>query len=65
LRSRTPAQKAAILRGVREELWPLLEEGLIKPVIHTRIPMAQAPDAHRLLESNDHFGKILLTTEQS
>ncbi|GAA2645848.1 NAD(P)H-quinone oxidoreductase [Dactylosporangium fulvum] len=62
LRSRTPAQKAAILRGVREELWPLLEEGLIRPVIDTTIPMPQAADAHRLLESNEHFGKILLTT---
>ncbi|GAA0716699.1 NAD(P)H-quinone oxidoreductase [Dactylosporangium roseum] len=61
LRSRTSAQKTAILRGVREELWPLLEEGLIRPVIDTTIPMAQAADAHRLLESNEHFGKILLT----
>jgi putative PIG3 family NAD(P)H quinone oxidoreductase len=62
LRSRTPVQKAMIIRGVREELWPLLEEGLIGPVIHTRIPMAEAADAHRLLESSEHFGKILLTT---
>jgi putative PIG3 family NAD(P)H quinone oxidoreductase len=62
LRSRTPAQKASILRGVREELWPLLEEGLIRPVVHTRIPMPEAAEAHRLLESNEHFGKVLLTT---
>lgn len=65
LRSRTPDQKAAILRGVREELWPLLEEGLIRPVIHTRIPMPEAADAHRLLESNDHFGKVLLINPQA
>jgi putative PIG3 family NAD(P)H quinone oxidoreductase len=62
LRSRTAAQKASVIRGVRDELWPLLDEGLVRPVIHTRIPMAQAAEAHRLLESNEHFGKILLTT---
>ena len=62
LRSRTPAQKASILRGVREELWPLLDEALIRPVIHARIPMTEAAEAHRLLESSEHFGKIILTT---
>jgi putative PIG3 family NAD(P)H quinone oxidoreductase len=61
LRARPAAEKAAIVRGVREEVWPLIEEGLIRPVIHARFPMAEAPAAHRLLESNEHVGKILLT----
>jgi putative PIG3 family NAD(P)H quinone oxidoreductase len=62
LRARSAVEKAAIIRGVREEVWPLLEEGRIRPVTHARIPMADAAEAHRLLESNEHFGKILLTT---
>jgi putative PIG3 family NAD(P)H quinone oxidoreductase len=60
LRSRTPAQKAAIIRGVREEVWPLVEEGLIGPVVHARVPMPEAAEAHRLMESSEHFGKISL-----
>jgi NADPH:quinone reductase-like Zn-dependent oxidoreductase len=62
LRARDAAEKAAIMRGVHEEVWPLLEEGRIRPVTHARFPMADAAEAHRLLESNEHFGKILLTT---
>ncbi|MET7394548.1 NAD(P)H-quinone oxidoreductase [Dactylosporangium sp. NPDC005572] len=61
LRSRTAAQKAAIIRGVREEVWPLVEEGLIRPVIDRTVPIENAAEAHRVLESNEHFGKILLT----
>jgi putative PIG3 family NAD(P)H quinone oxidoreductase len=61
LRSRPPAQKASIIRGVREEVWPLIEEGLIGPVVHSRVPMSEAAEAHRLMESSEHFGKIILT----
>ncbi|MFI5915599.1 NAD(P)H-quinone oxidoreductase [Dactylosporangium sp. NPDC051541] len=61
LRARSAGEKAAIVRGVREEVWPLLDEGMIRPVIDTRKPITEAADAHRLLESNEHFGKILLT----
>ncbi|MFG2043362.1 NAD(P)H-quinone oxidoreductase [Dactylosporangium sp. NPDC048998] len=61
LRARPAAEKAAIVRGVREEVWPLVEEGMVHPVIHERFPMGEAAEAHRLLESNGHFGKILLT----
>ena len=60
LRSRPAAQKAAIIRGVRDEVWPLIEEGRIRPVVDRVIPMADAAEAHRLLESSEHFGKILL-----
>ncbi|WP_433081335.1 NAD(P)H-quinone oxidoreductase [Dactylosporangium sp. CA-052675] len=62
LRARSAAEKAAIVRGVREEVWPLVDEGMIRPVIHRRFPMTEAAEAHRLLESNEHIGKILLTT---
>ncbi|MEV8510848.1 NAD(P)H-quinone oxidoreductase [Dactylosporangium sp. NPDC051484] len=61
LRSRSAAEKAAIVRGVREEVWPLVEEGIVRPLIHDRFPMGEAAEAHRLLESSEHFGKILLT----
>jgi NADPH:quinone reductase-like Zn-dependent oxidoreductase len=62
LRSRSAAEKAAIIRGVREEVWPMIEKGRIKPVTYKRFPMADAAGAHRLMESSEHFGKILLTT---
>ncbi|MFY1689060.1 NAD(P)H-quinone oxidoreductase [Plantactinospora sp. WMMB782] len=61
LRSRPAAEKAAIVRGVREEVWPLVESGAIRPVIHSRMPMSEAAEAHRLVESSDHVGKVLLT----
>ncbi|GAA3449559.1 NAD(P)H-quinone oxidoreductase [Dactylosporangium matsuzakiense] len=61
LRGRSAAEKAAIVRGVREEVWPLLDEGMIRPVIDSRTPVTEAAEAHRLLESNEHFGKVLLT----
>ncbi|GAA2329083.1 NAD(P)H-quinone oxidoreductase [Dactylosporangium salmoneum] len=61
LRARPAAEKAAIMRGVHEEVWPLVEEGRIRPVIDSTFPMVDAGRAHELLESNEHFGKILLT----
>ncbi len=61
LRSRSIAQKTAIIRGVREEVWPLIDEGLIGPVVDSRVPLPDAAEAHRLMESSGHFGKIILT----
>lgn len=63
LRSRSVAQKASIVRGVRDEVWPLLEEGLIKPVIDRTVPMSNAAEAHRVVEASDNLGKVLLTTQ--
>ncbi|MGW0435713.1 NAD(P)H-quinone oxidoreductase [Micromonospora sp. NPDC003197] len=63
LRSRPVEEKAAIVRGVREEVWPLVESGAIGPIVDRRIPMAQAAEAHRIIESNDHLGKVLLTLD--
>jgi putative PIG3 family NAD(P)H quinone oxidoreductase len=60
LRSRPLAEKAEIVRGVREQVWPLVESGKIRPVVHARAKMADAADAHRLVETSDHLGKVLL-----
>lgn len=61
LRPRTIAEKAAIARELEEKVWPLLIEGRCKPVIHARFPLAQAAQAHALMETNAHIGKIVLT----
>jgi putative PIG3 family NAD(P)H quinone oxidoreductase len=60
LRARPTADKARIVKGVRERVWPLVDAGAIRPIIDRTIPMAEAPEAHRLMESSDHLGKILL-----
>ncbi len=60
LRSRPPAEKAAIVAGVREEVWPLVEQGRIKPVIDRRIPLPEAAEAHRVMTESSHTGKLLL-----
>ena len=61
LRPRTVAEKAAIAAELQEKVWPLLEAGRCKPVIHATFPLAQAAEAHRLMESSAHVGKIVLT----
>ncbi|GII84658.1 NAD(P)H quinone oxidoreductase [Sphaerisporangium siamense] len=61
LRSRPVAEKGAIVRGVEQNVWPLVEAGAIRPVIHATVPMAEAGEAHRMLESGEHIGKVLLT----
>jgi NADPH2:quinone reductase len=64
LRPRSVAFKGAIARHLREQVWPLLESGRIKPVIHATFDAASADgaaNAHRLMESNQHIGKIVLT----
>jgi putative PIG3 family NAD(P)H quinone oxidoreductase len=60
LRSRPPAEKAKIIVGVREQVWPHVESGAVRPVVHTRLPMAEAAAAHALVASNEHLGKVLL-----
>jgi NADPH:quinone reductase len=61
LRQRPVAFKAAIAQALRAKVWPLIEAGRIKPVIHGTFPAAQAAQAHALMESNQHVGKIVLT----
>jgi putative PIG3 family NAD(P)H quinone oxidoreductase len=60
LRARPVAEKARIVKGVRDQVWPLVDAGEIRPIIHTTMAMAEALDAHHLMESSDHLGKILL-----
>lgn len=61
LRSRPVAEKAEIARALRARVWPLLNSGEIKPLIHKTFPLTHAAEAHRLMESSDHIGKIILT----
>jgi NADPH:quinone reductase len=61
LRSRTVAQKAAVAEAVRQQVWPLIESGKVRPVIFKTFPLAEAGEAHRLMESSNHIGKIVLT----
>ncbi|HEY4444938.1 MAG TPA: NAD(P)H-quinone oxidoreductase [Steroidobacteraceae bacterium] len=61
LRSRTVAQKAEVAEAVRKNIWPLLAAGRVKPTIHATFPLAGAGEAHRLMETSNHIGKIVLT----
>lgn len=61
LRPRTVAFKGAIARNLREKIWPLIEAGKIKPVIYKTFPLAEAREAHRLMETSQHIGKLVLT----
>jgi putative PIG3 family NAD(P)H quinone oxidoreductase len=62
LRSRPVDEKGVIVRGVVENVWPLVEAGAIRPVIHARVPLSDASEAHKFLEAGDHVGKILLVS---
>ena len=61
LRSRTEAEKAAIVSGVATYVWPLIESGQVQPVIHARYLLEAAAEAHHVLESSTHIGKLILT----
>jgi NADPH:quinone reductase len=60
LRPRTVAQKAAIAQDLQKKVWPLLESGTVRPVIHATFPLRDARLAHQLMESSKHIGKIML-----
>ena len=63
LRPRTVAEKGQIAAALRTEVWPLLDRGVVKPVIHQIFPLADAAEAHRVMESSEHIGKIVLANE--
>ncbi|MEZ5583773.1 MAG: zinc-binding dehydrogenase [Candidatus Competibacteraceae bacterium] len=63
LRARPVAEKAPIARALRERVWPLLDTGQIVPVLHRVFPLAQAAEAHAMMESNQHIGKLVLQIE--
>jgi putative PIG3 family NAD(P)H quinone oxidoreductase len=60
LRPRPVADKAAIASELRQHVWPLLEAGAVKPIVHTTFPLREAAAAHRMMESSVHIGKLLL-----
>ena len=61
LRARTVAQKAEVADAVHKNIWPMLSAGRVRPVIHATFPLAEAAEAHRLMETSNHIGKIVLT----
>jgi len=63
LRPRSAEQKARIARALEEKVWPLLEQGRCKPVIHATFKLVDAPKAHALMESGAHIGKIVLVVD--
>ena len=62
LRARPVADKGAIAAALRQHVWPLLEAGAVKPIVHATFPLRDAAEAHRIMESSAHIGKLLLTT---
>ena len=60
LRPRSVEQKAAIAHTLRNRVWPLLDTGSVRPIVHARFPLADAAGAHRLMEGSTHVGKIVL-----
>ncbi|GII04774.1 NAD(P)H-quinone oxidoreductase [Planobispora takensis] len=61
LRARPVDEKGVIVRGVVENVWPLADAGVIRPVVHARVPMSEAARAHEIMESGEHVGKVILT----
>ncbi|GAA4522031.1 MULTISPECIES: NAD(P)H-quinone oxidoreductase [Nonomuraea] len=60
LRARPVEEKGAIVRSVVENVWPLIDAGAVRPVVFAELPMSDAAEAHRMVDSGDHVGKILL-----
>jgi putative PIG3 family NAD(P)H quinone oxidoreductase len=61
LRARPIEERSRIIAEVREQVWPLIERGDVRPIVDSRFPLFSAADAHRRMESSQHIGKILLT----
>jgi NADPH2:quinone reductase len=62
LRPRSVAEKGAIARALEQEVWPLLENGSVRPIVHASFPLARAAEAHRALEAGRVIGKLVLVT---
>jgi putative PIG3 family NAD(P)H quinone oxidoreductase len=62
LRARSVPEKAAIARAVHQHVWPLLESGEVRVLVHATFPLRDAAEAHRVMESSTHIGKLVLTT---
>jgi NADPH:quinone reductase-like Zn-dependent oxidoreductase len=64
LRGRDVDFKAALAQVIHQRVWPLVETGLVRPVIDSTFPLSKAADAHRRMEADLHIGKILLTMDK-
>ena len=64
LRPRSVVEKGAIAKALEEKIWPMVSSGKVRPLIHATFPLEQAAEAHRLMESSAHLGKIVLTIGQ-
>ncbi|MCB1993913.1 MAG: zinc-binding dehydrogenase, partial [Geminicoccaceae bacterium] len=62
LRPRTVEEKGQIAKALEAKVWPLLAKRAVMPIIHRVLPLDQAAEAHRLMESSSHIGKIILET---
>ena len=60
MRPRTTPQKGALAKDLRERVWPALDAGRAGPVIHQLFPLGQAAEAHRVMDSSVHIGKLVL-----
>lgn len=60
LRSRSDAERAGIIRGFEDQVLPWLRDGVVKPVVHAILPMAEVDQAHEILRESSHFGKVVL-----
>ncbi|NIJ55291.1 NAD(P)H-quinone oxidoreductase [Dyadobacter arcticus] len=63
LRNREPEFKAALAKEIKEKVWPIIDSGHFQPVIYKQFPMSAASDAHTLMESSEHIGKIVLVND--
>ena len=63
LRARPPAEKAAIMAAVSEHVWPLVADGVVRPVVHTSLPLSEVAEAHRIVEDAESIGKVVLTVD--
>ena len=61
LRPRSPEEKGQIARALERQVWPLIEAGKVKPIIHAEFPLERAAEAHAMMERSEHIGKIVLT----
>jgi len=62
LRARPAEQKATVVAGTEAHVWPLVEAGRVRPVVHRVLPLAEAGEAHRIVAASEHIGKLVLTT---
>jgi NADPH:quinone reductase-like Zn-dependent oxidoreductase len=65
LRSRPVAEKSAIVASVAENVWPLIADGHLRPLIDRVLPLTDVAEAHRVVEASEHVGKVLLSVDKT